>query len=271
MSFSKDVPPAVADDRDSPRPDFLRPSSGWLLLSVLVLDCDVRNGCPSSGATIRIPKSSHALLDPTLSRTTTLPGILSPYGPNSPRSPSLKPFALMKSSVSADAYTATRGANDRTMICLGSFSFSAAVAGDGDRALALNERSSAGRLGPSVGLILWGRDFEGVCGKSGVEVERRPSIEGDVTVDAGFISGKLPEECFRGSVGRGSCGEGGSGLGIVVIGLVGISQWYGCPSTPGLRKSSGWLNRSDGGTESDGKVFLRRWSVHCATCRPLFL
>ena len=68
-------------------------------------------------------------------------------------------------------------------------------------------------------LILCGRDFVGVGGKSGEEADRRPSMAGDWMADAGLISGRLPEECFFRSVGRGSRGEACSELEGVVIGV----------------------------------------------------
>jgi len=43
----------------------------------------------------------------------------------------------------------------------------------------LDERSTLRSLGLWVDLILCGRDFVGVGGRSGVETERRPSIVGD--------------------------------------------------------------------------------------------
>lgn len=59
------------------------------------------------------PKSSHARLEPILSRITTFPETVSPKGRTNSQNPPLNPLLLTKLSVSSEAWTAIVGENDR--------------------------------------------------------------------------------------------------------------------------------------------------------------
>lgn len=77
----------------------------------------------------RMEKSSATRLTPLLSRTLTLPCILSPKGRRSSHRPFLKPFSRTSASVSAEGYTATCGTKALRTRLRGSPGLSAAFSG----------------------------------------------------------------------------------------------------------------------------------------------